>query len=105
MTATIRIYGASDDLVEVEGPIHGADEYTSDGTWTGVLEGPDGHTAYVYADYRPNGTWTVSLGQFEEGYALPAWPITLRVDMDECDYSTVASIEVPEGTTLKEVSA
>jgi len=101
--AKVTFYGASDDLVEVEG-IEGADEFSpeKDG-WVGVLESPDGDTALVYVDYRHNGTWTVSLGIYEEDYLLPAWPITTEVRPDLCRYSTHVTVEVPDGTTIKEV--
>lgn len=101
MTSTVTIYGASDDLVEIEGSIVGADEYSSDGHWVGVMEAPDGGTAYVYVDYRDNGTWTVALGQYEEEFNLPPWPATPFVDPARCAYSTALSIEVPDGTTIR----
>lgn len=99
--STVTIYGASDDLVEVEG-IEGADEFNCDGHWKGVIESPDGGTALVYVDYRDNGTWTVTLGQYEEGWHLP-FAITLGTAMGMCSYSTVAQIEVPEGSKISEV--
>lgn len=102
--ATLTIYGASDDLVEVEG-IEGADEFNCNGSWVGVLEAPDGGTAFVYVDYRNNnGCWTVTLGRWEEDYALPTWPVTITSNDEACRYSTFATIEVPDGTTIKQVS-
>lgn len=103
MAQTVKIYGASDDLIEVSG-IAGEDEFNadSDSRWVGILEAPDGDTALVYVDYRPGGTWTVALGQFEEGYKIPAWPQTFEVDDSLCGYSVTASIEVPDGTTIRE---
>ncbi len=98
--AKILISGSSDDLVEIEG-VEGADEFslgTGDG-WTGILEAPNGETALVYVDYRPGGTWTVALGQFEEDYKLPAWPQSFVADGG---YSVVATVEVPDGTTIRE---
>ena len=98
--AKVLISGASDDLVEIEG-IEGADEFslgTGDG-WIGILEAPNGETALVYVDYRQGGTWTVALGQFEEDYKLPAWPQSFVADGG---YSVVATIEVPDGTTIRE---
>ena len=99
--ATLLIYGASDDLVEATG-IKGADEFSTDGHWTGVLESSDGDTALVYVDYRDNGCWTVSLGLFEEDHHLPDWRVSVFSDEDLCKYSAIASIEVPDGTTIKE---
>lgn len=101
--AKVTIYGASDDLIEIDG-IEGADEFNEvSGHWRGVLEAPDGEAAIVYVDYRPEGTWTVALGQFEEQLTLPAWPQSFEVDENLCEYSVKATIEVPDGTTIKEL--
>lgn len=100
--ATLTINGASDDLIEVSG-IKGADEFCEvSGHWCGLIIAPDGDTAMVYVDYRPNGCWTVTLGQYEEDYRLPDWPVKLVVDENNCTYSTTALIEVPDGTIIEE---
>lgn len=100
--ATLTINGASDDLIEVSG-VKGEDEFCDvSGHWRGLIIAPDGGTAIVYVDYRPNGCWTVALGQYDEDYALPEWPMKLTVDMDNCSYSTTAVIEVPDGTVIEE---
>lgn len=98
--AKVIISGASDDLVEIEG-IEGADEFSasSHDSWVGILEAPNGDTALVYVDYRRGGTWTVALGQFEEDYKLPAWPQSFVADGG---YTVIATIEVPDGTTIRE---
>ena len=100
--AVVEVYGASDDLVEIEG-IEGADEFNTDGNWTGVLIAPDGATALLYVDYRRNGCWTVTLGRWEEDYALPDWEVKIASDDSLCSYSTVAYITVPDGTTVSEL--
>ena len=102
-TQTLTIFGSSDDLIEVGG-IEGADEFSKpNGSWIGVIEAPDGDTALVFVDYRPNGTWTVALAQYEEDYKLPAWPQSFEVDEELCRYSVKATIIVPEGTTIREI--
>jgi len=99
--ATLTVFGSSDDLIEVDG-VEGADEFNdTSGHWRGIIEAPDGATAIVYVDLRRNGTWTVALGQYEEDYPLPNWPVSITVDEDLCAYSTKATIEVPEGTTIR----
>jgi len=104
MAVTVMIYGASDDLVEVEGKIDGADEFSySNGTWKGVLEAPTGETALVFVDYRDNGFWTVILTPFEEDYEFD-WPVKYAVVDANCRYSITATVEVPEGTTFKSLS-
>lgn len=102
--AEVTVYGASDDLVEIEG-INGADEFNCDGKWVGVLEAPDGGTALLYVDYRDNGCWTVTIGRFEEEYALPAWPVVFTANDKECKYSTYATITVPDGTTITSLTS
>jgi hypothetical protein len=100
--AKVRVYGSSDDLIEVEG-IEGEDEFNeTKGGWVGVLESLDGDTALLYVDYRKNGTWTVTLGLWEDDYILPAWPIRLYSDKAVNGYSVVAEITVPDGTTVSE---
>lgn len=100
--AKVTIFGASDDLIEIDG-IDGADEFNdTSGHWRGILEAPNGETALVYVDLRRGGTWTVALGQFEEDYALPAWPQRYETDFDLSAYSVKATIEVPDGTTIRE---
>lgn len=101
--ATITVYGASDDLVEIEG-VKGADEfYIHKENWTGVIEAPNGDTALLYVDFRDNGCWTSSLGLYEEDYNLPNWPVKITVDPVKGNrYSTYTTIEVPDGTTIRE---
>jgi hypothetical protein len=100
--ATLLVHGHSDDLVALHG-IQGADEYTANSgdTWTGLLEAPNGETALLYVDYRKNGTWTVSLGLWDEDYTLPAWPMKLGSG-DFNGYTVDAELTVPDGTTVKE---
>lgn len=102
--AKLTVYGASDDLVELDG-IDGADEFSigNKDSWTGVLVAPNGETALLYVDYRRNGCWTTALGLYEEDYSLPDWPVTITVDAKNgSSYSTYMTVEVPDGTTVKE---
>lgn len=102
--ATITVYGSSDDLVEIGG-VEGADEFSLgiDDSWVGVIEAPNGDTALLYVDLRQNGCWTSALGLYEEDYSLPNWPMTISVDSARGNaYSTYTTIEVPDGTTIKE---
>lgn len=96
----IQISGCSDDLIEVDGEIAGADEYsTSTGHWQAVIEAPNGETMMVYVDYRDNGCWTVSHGLFEEGFELPDWPVSVIACADT-SYSTALVLDVPDGSKL-----
>lgn len=53
---TIKIYGASDDLIEVEGDVPGCDEYGSE---AGVVELSTGDAFRIR--YTDDGVWTVDL--------------------------------------------
>lgn len=104
----ITIYGASDDLVEVDG-CEGADEFGSygyEGTavhWRGDFIAPGGGTIpeqlRVYAIY--DGCWHFSLGQVLEDVPLPPWPATFT--QHERGDSVLLSIDAPPGTRLDNV--
>lgn len=101
----IEIYGASDDLIEVEG-CEGADEFYADGKgrWQADLVGPGGtEQMRVRAEYDPDGSgcWVISLSQTAEGVPFPAWGN--GVGQSENDYSTLIRIDAPEGTRLTNV--
>lgn len=97
----IRISGASDDLIEIEGDVtdefsaynagedlhHGAVRVATIGGATGVLV----HLIY-------DGTWSCALGQLEEGRSLPAWGYTIG---QQHEYSTY--LEIDTGDELVEV--
>lgn len=100
----ITIYGASDDLIEVQG-CEGADEfnvYGDDGKvhWHGDFVGPDvREQVRVHAIY--DGCWHFSAGQVEEDVPLPAWPLAIRQGTkDEAEYTAVLTIDAPPGTRL-----
>lgn len=98
-TVEVTIYGASDDLVEVEGQIEGADEYDALSGWVGALTSPDGESLVVRAEYCKPGSraeWTVGVENTE---TYPAWPIRFAERPDrEGDPALV--IIVPVGTVL-----
>jgi hypothetical protein len=113
---TITIYGASDDLVEVDGAIGASPEefnvYDSgkllwradftDAESSGGTELAD--RLRVYAIY--DGCWHFSVGQVDEDFKLPAWPVTIT-QANKLDgtpgYSALLTIEAPEGTQIGNV--
>lgn len=99
----IRIYGASDDLIEVEG-CEGADEFNSyeDGPvmWRGDLRAPDGEAVRAHAVF--DGCWSIALGQRDEYDPFPTWPITVARHPN-MTYSTMVEIDAPDGTVLENV--
>lgn len=101
----ITIYGAGDDLVEVDG-CEGADEFTATGAseWRGDLVAPGGSDQLrIYAEYDAahNGCWLIAVTQTDEDVPLPDWPITIGTH--DRGYSTLLSIDAPPGTRLTNV--
>lgn len=96
----IEAYGASDDLVEVEG-CSGGDEFThyNAGIWRGDLVAPDGGSLRLHIFY--DGCWHVAVGQVDEEFNFPNWPISFR--QEAAGYSTVLTVEAPDGTRLTNV--
>ena len=105
----ITIYGASDDLVEVEG-CEDADEFDVYGEgrllWRGDFVAPGSHARQqmrVYGIY--DGCWHFSAGQVDESVPLPTWPLTIRQGTapEHAEYTTVLAIDAPVGVRLTNV--
>jgi hypothetical protein len=104
-TVEVVFYGASDDNIEIEGPIEGADEY---GAWMSrdhrgcgvvgifLLEGYGG-ACHINAIY--DGCWSFAVGQTEENTPLPPWPVSLSAE----GYTTKLTLTVPVGTSVSKV--
>jgi hypothetical protein len=97
--STITIYGASDDLVEVEGAIR--EEYDLGGEGTRLrLTAPDGDSLDVYAQfgYRHGGLdWAVTVEAVD---SYPSWPIFFH-ERPGYEGDPAVSIDAPTGTTIK----
>ena len=103
----ITIYGASDDLVEVDG-CEGAREFNVRDRWQGDLAPPgEVEQMRVHCWYDEDGCWQVGVGQVIEDNPLPPWPITITqapaMNPDNPGYSALLSIDAPEGTRLVNV--
>lgn len=87
----VEFYGASDDLVEVEGDFREEYNVYGDGPSTFVVGG----LVRVYAIYGRGGTWAFGVGQVDEDVPIPAdWKISLSQDPDTA-YSVRLAIEAP----------
>ena len=105
---TLVIYGASDDLVEMEG-VNGADEFNVNpkgkighaGSW--LVTGADG-VMRVVAFY--DGVWHFSVAQADEGVPIPPWPLTITHHQigGDVGYSTEVRIEVPAPAFVSRLS-
>ena len=97
----ITIYGASDDLVEVDG-CEGAGEFGTDHLVANLIGPGATEQLHVTCWYDDNGTWQVSVGQVSEDVPLAPWPLRIRqgVEGTESDYSAVLEIDAPAGTRI-----
>lgn len=96
----LKFSGGSDDLIEISG-VPGFDEvgWLGSGPWRADVTGPDGEQLRVYVALTDSGCWAVGVGQVDEDYPLPSWPVTIRQDPG-CPYSALLEIEAPEGAKL-----
>lgn len=76
MPERVEIYGASDDLIEVEGTVPGCDEYPC-AEAVFVLIGPAGQ-ARVGVRYGSNGCWAIEVGPLGEDVPMLACAIEGR---------------------------
>lgn len=105
---TVKIYGWSDDLIEVEG-CEGGDEFSSYQRgpimWRGDLIAPGGREAMkIRAIFDDDGDccWSFAIGQAIEGIACPSWPVRITQHPDS-ENSVLLEIDVPDGTKLLNV--
>lgn len=102
---TIKIYGCSDDLVEIEGDVKGADEYgvydETGKTYFIIRSKVTGESINIHPVYH--GYWCFAIGtddNFCENF--PDWNIK-RVWGDEVDYSETVYIDVPNDSKIKKM--
>lgn len=99
----ITIYGASDDLVEVEGAVR--EEYTLDMEGTRLrLTAPDGESLDVWAKFGAFGShytldWVLTV---EAATSYPSWPIRFH-ERPGYEGDPAVTIDAPAGTTVSEV--
>ncbi|WP_190264853.1 hypothetical protein [Glutamicibacter nicotianae] len=93
--AEIIIYGASDDLVEIEGAIR--EEFDIYEPSTVVLESPGGEFMRVDIQYRRE--WEINVGSMTD-VLTPSWPIRFGERPDNEDDPAII-IDAPEGTTVR----
>src|SRR5687768_10910779 len=101
---TAIFYGASDDLIEIEG-VKGGDEFG--GNWDSRFDGVFnlGGKMRVYAIYGAgSGCWFFGVGQVDEEIPLPDWPIRISQSPDVA-YSTRLEIDVPDDVKVFRESA
>lgn len=98
----LRIYGASDDLVELEGIV---DQELGCYGVAKIRVGTDEGGVDVLMAYAPfrggGGTWAAMLAPLDEGVPIP-WPVAIkhRERRGEVEYSVVVEIDCPTGTPV-----
>ena len=99
----IKIYGSSDDLVEIEGSTH-EDEINAE--WVELIignreadAGVDAHGLRVVMRYAPSNVdaavWVAQVGPVDEDAACP-WPVVVKVE----GYTAVVEIDCPADTPI-----
>jgi len=101
---TIKIYGASDDLIEIEGSCYGCDEYDVSGIGgpliaTFELES-NGYAVKVYCIY--DGCWSFAVTPQAEADEHEPWDAIFTFGKDK-SYSQTVTIIVPDNTTVRHV--
>lgn len=88
---SLTIYGASDDLIEVEGSIREEFQcYSGNGEIT--IASSDG-AMRVFLRLEANGCWSAGVGQIDEGARLP-WLVAFGRP-EHCAYSVAVTVDCP----------
>lgn len=93
----VSFYGASDDLIEVEGTIPGCDEYNSERE-VFVLAG-----LRICVEYGARGCWGIAVEQIDEEVLVTAEDMQLSVpwrDEGTQGYSMRLDVKVPAGSAV-----
>lgn len=103
---TVKIYGSSDDLIEVEGDARGCDEYNTEFGSFRLVAGSN--QSRVWVKYISPGVWSIAVAPVDEGVPMVPVKVTggipreaweARVLAGESgvppsDYTAVAEAEV-----------
>jgi hypothetical protein len=96
----VKIYGASDDLVEIE-DCDAVDEIGCYDRMVRLLVGKPDAGLYVVMQYAggrvPGGVWHATIAQVGDGIPIP-WPV--RIDVTQRGYSVEVSVDCPKDTPV-----
>jgi len=93
---SIKIYGASDDLIEVEGAV--TDEFDCYGKTTLLVAGPEYGALEVSAEYGPRG-WSLWVSAHGDMGDFPDWPVRFT-DRPDYEGDPAVIIDAPAGATV-----
>lgn len=95
----LTIYGASDDLIEVEGDLEGCDEYNGEEAVFAIAG------LKVTVEYADAGVWAIKVAQLDEGDPVTAKNITLGVsnaiNPENPPYSMQLDMDVPDDAVVR----
>ncbi len=90
----LRFYGASDDLIEIEGDVPGCDEFNAE---KAIFEVAGLRIAFEYA-----GTWEIAVAQVDE--SVPVRVEDMRLSVAENGYSMQLDMDVPDDAYVTRVA-
>lgn len=103
----IIVYGASDDLVEIDNVDPESEEYREEyPALRGAqfeLKAPDGERMGIWAKYSPEGVWVVAPYVLDEEDSFPNWSFSIGQGNEgqyPGNYSMYVEVEIPDGTTI-----
>ena len=100
----VKIWGYSDDLIEVEG-IDGSDEYSAADPypWAGTITAPSGDQLLVRATFvgTDDLNWVISV---ENTTRFPSWKIHFEESPDHKEDAALV-VEVPVGSSFSVLKA
>ncbi len=101
MTHTVKMWGASDDLIYIEGSQYDDDEFNLPSAPRRVVAVIDEEDVCAFNFLLfPGGVWTVAPSQVDEDVPLPDWGFTTE-QSDDCRYSAQLVFDAPEGVFFR----
>lgn len=98
MTRTLKFWGASDDLFEIEGSRGGEPSEVDERDVVRVCD-KMGNGLQVVANYIDPGVWSIGVAPLNEDQPIPAWPMSWRLE-ESRRYSAELTIEAPGDVKL-----
>lgn len=101
---TLKFYGCSDDLFEIEGTKAGEPDEIGcfeKPAAVNVVYGEAGVRVWAVYARGETGTWMIGIEPLDEDIPVPDWPI--RMGLSDGGYSTEIAMDVPDGATVSQV--
>ncbi len=91
--STVTFYGASDDLIEVDGDAPGCDEYNAESALFTVIAEDGALKLRMF--YGVGGTWQVELALLGEDHPMP----DIQIGYNETIYNSYSPVVVIPGVS------